>query len=218
MNVTNNADFHSGSVNMADFYQQRDERLIGTTQSFTSAFSAEPSVELERCHSLSYRSMHEHRTKESNQSFKSHTLQNMDDNAEGVKVQPYRYTTARRPCCTDDVLIAPTTELPMPPSVLQHSVRQEPTFHRNLLEVGNDLIPMSGVDETSSAHKKGQTIDTACVACDTVLFCLDTASLVVCPCCRFISPMESHSTKKLSPTINVHAGIGLPIDFVLTLE
>ncbi len=214
MNVNNNTDFHSGSVNMNDCYQQR----IGTTENFTPRFSPESSMELERCHSLSYGSMQEHCTKESNKSFKSRTLENVDDNAEDMNVQPYRYTSARHPCCTDDVLIAPMTELPMSSSVLQHNVSQEPTFHRNLLEVGNDLIPMSGVDETSSAHRKGQTIDTTCVACDTVLFCLDTASVVVCPYCRFVSPIESHSTKKLSPAINVHAGIGLPIDFVLTLQ
>ena len=188
--------------------------------------------------SIIFRAMNDHRINESNKEYMSSTLQHTKFGAENVTVQPYQYT--RPSCsideelsemmlqryCTADLLIIPPMVLPTSTSVLQTHVEHyqyterqiEPIFHRNLLEVGSDLVPISGVEETSLAHKKGHTIDTACVECNTVLFCLETASMVVCPSCRCVSPLESYSKKQSIPTVDVHAGIGLPIDFVIALE
>lgn len=236
MNINNNVDFYSGSGSMNECYQQRNDRLTGT-ENLRSFYNTTQSQEIERC-PITFRPMDEHRTKESNKGFKCHSLQNVTFDAEDMKVQPYQYMrrrgshgenfneiTVQRPC-TDDVLIAPPTALPTSKSVEENHEEYfhyterhaEPSFHRNLIEVGNDFVPMSGVDETSLAHKKGHTIDTACIECNTVLFTLETASMVVCPFCRCVSPIESYSTKKLLPTDDVHAGIGLPIDYVITLE
>jgi hypothetical protein len=226
------ANCNSGSGIMNDTCQQRNERLTGVTENLRRFYNTEPSEEGER-YAISFRSMKENRNKESNKDFQACTLQNVDVDAEDRKVQPYQYmrrssnhyeenreTTVNRPC-TDDVLVAPPTVLSMPSSVLQsHDMEQkvEPSFHRNLIEVGNDLIPMSGVAETSHAYKLGRTIDTSCAECNTVMFSLESASMVVCPLCRCVSPIERYSRKKLLPTTAVHAGIGLPIDFVIALE
>lgn len=235
MNI-NNSDFYSGSGSMNECYQQRNERLAGI-DNLRHFFNAAESNDVERC-PISFRSMNEHRSRESNKGLKSRTIQKVDVDSEELKVPPYEYIkpcsnmsleypdiTVHRPC-TDDVLIAPPTVSPISSPVLQNDAEHqscserliEPIFHRNLIEVGNDLIPMSGVDETSRAHKKGHTVDTVCVECSTVLFSLESASMVVCPFCRCVSPIESYSNKKLLPTIEVHAGIGLPIDYVIALE
>jgi hypothetical protein len=238
MNTNNNIDFYSGSGSMNECYQQRNERLNSTgTENLRRFFNSANHEKVERC-SLTFRAMNEHRTKESINNFNCRTLETVEFDAEDMKVQPYQYTrpqsnmyedhremTVQRPC-TDDILIAPPTEIPASASVLQDHVEHhhyteqptEPIFHRNFIEVGNEFVPMSGVDETSLAHKKGHTIDTACVECNAVLFSLETASMVVCPFCRCVSPIECHSVKKLLPTSQVHAGIGLPIDFVIALE
>jgi hypothetical protein len=91
----------------------------------------------------------------------------------------------------------------------------EPIFKRHLVEIGIDMIPMVGVDETVKSHLLGNTIDTVCAQCTTVLFGIQSASMIICPICRCISPMEG--TKKKLPTIDIHAGIGLTIDSILEL-
>jgi hypothetical protein len=207
---------------MNDSRQQRNERLFGVTENLRRFYNTEPSKGGESC-PITFRSMNEHRTKESNKDFNAHNLQNVEVEAEEMKVPPYRYmrrssniyednceTTIER-LCTDEVLIAP-------PTVLNMEQQVEPSFHRNLIEVGNDLIPMSGVAETTHAHKMGHTIDTSCAECNTVMFSLESASMVVCPFCRCVSPMERYAKKKLLPTHIVHAGIGLPIDYIIALE
>ena len=124
--------------------------------------------------------------------------------------------------CQDVTVVTSTGELHhfVPQTVLRHNlqVEEEAFFHRNLIEVGHDVIPMSGVAETSHAHKKGHTIDTCCAECNAVMFSVETASMVVCPFCRCVSPIETCSKKKFFPTNIIHAGIGLPIEYVLTLE
>ena len=212
MNINNNVDFCSGSGNMNERNQQENERCPVT-----------------------FRAMNEHRTNESNKDFKRCTPQNINFDAEDMKVQPYQYTkpscrtgeehhemTVQRRCTGDLQIVPLSTSTSVVQTHVEHyqyTERQiEPIFHRNLLEVGSDLVPISGVEETSLAHKKGHTIDTACKECNTVLFCLETASMVVCPSCRCVSPLESYSKKQSIPTVDVHAGIGLPIDFVIALE
>lgn len=234
MNISNNVDYYSGSGSMNECYHQRGERLP-VADDLRHFFNSAQSTEAERC-PITFRSMNEHRTKESNKGFKSCAIENVNVDVEDTKVPPYQYTRPRsynnvdeqreivvkRPCM-DDVLAAPPTVLPTASSVVQDDAeyfhyterQKEPIFHRNLIEVGNDMVPLAGVDESSLAHKKGYTIDTACVECNTVLFCLETSSMVVCPYCRCVSPIESSSKEKA--TIDVHAGIGLPIDFVIAL-
>jgi hypothetical protein len=184
--------------------------------------------------------MDQHRPKAYRKDIDCRSVKNAKLDEDEMKVQPYQYTkpsdssNGKEYCeiavqwpCTDDVRISPPIELPTSTYDIQNHTEHfqyqkqrpaEPLFHRNLIEVGHEWIPMSGVDETSFAHKKGRTIDTTCVECETVLFALDTASMVVCPLCRCVSPIECSSMKKLLPTTDVHAGIGLPIDFVISLE
>jgi hypothetical protein len=130
--------------------------------------------------------------------------------------------------CIDPVVVAPPSTIStmtlQPPDICP-SATDEPQgaptkkcFTRNMIRVGADTVPMVGSDETIHAHLGGNSIDTVCTQCATLLFCIQSATMVICPTCRCISPTENDTTKKMTPTSDVHLGIGLTLEHVLGLQ
>jgi hypothetical protein len=150
------------------------------------------------------------------------------DDVKDMHVKPYHYPRRKQQhayrSCTDDALVESPLDRTSfsqakssPIDCLKEINKTVHTFQRHLVEVGIDMIPMAGIDETSHAHRLGNTIDTVCIQCATVLFGIQSASMIICPACRCVSPIEIDATKKVLPTTDVHAGIGLTIDFVFGL-
>lgn len=107
-------------------------------------------------------------------------------------------------------LIVDTVSTPSPPP--PQTKAEKSAFRRNMITVGDDELPLVGGDETVQAHLHGETVDTCCIQCQTVLFCLRTATCVICPVCRSISPTEdgANAPERL-------LGIGLTLEHVLQL-
>jgi hypothetical protein len=87
--------------------------------------------------------------------------------------------------------------------------RQE-QWHRTMVDVMPGYsVPMAGTQETMHALDRDHCTDTACVQCETFLYCIDSANMVLCPLCRSISPVSS--TGAHSETL----GLGLTVEHIL---
>jgi hypothetical protein len=65
------------------------------------------------------------------------------------------------------------------------------------------FVSMCGSEETWNAFCRKAVLDTSCAACATFMFCIDSASMVLCPSCRSISPIEGGQSEYL--------GLGLTV-------
>jgi hypothetical protein len=65
-------------------------------------------------------------------------------------------------------------------------------FKRSMVEVapGCSML-MCGIDETMNALHLDRIIHAECTSCNTFLACINIASMVLCPGCQTISPLES---------------------------
>jgi hypothetical protein len=137
----------------------------------------------------------------------------MRSNASAEKFRPSAMTKESPRRLHEDIclppLMVPAMSSPPPPPV--ETKPEAPSFRRNLINVGEEELPLVGADETTHAHLRGETIDTCCIQCQSVLFCLRTATGVICPACRSISPTEGEvqGARLL--------GIGLTLEHVLQL-
>lgn len=89
-----------------------------------------------------------------------------------------------------------------------------------------DLIPgqpshMVGLQEALSAYQQNECQDTVCTQCETFLYCIDTAGMVLCPTCRSVGPLSNGSSANLTiQASKKHRQanticIGLTVDMIL---
>ena len=72
------------------------------------------------------------------------------------------------------------------------SSRQTPDFHRSVIEVTPGVfVDLVGADETMDAVRSSRTTKCGCMICEALLLCKDIVSLVLCPDCQTISPVDS---------------------------
>lgn len=86
-------------------------------------------------------------------------------------------------------------------------------FHRNNIEIGDNgaSVPLAGAEETINALHNDSCKHATCLACETVLYCIDTASSVICPECRSISPVAAKPSLSSEGLI----GLGLTVEHVV---
>jgi hypothetical protein len=70
---------------------------------------------------------------------------------------------------------------------------------------------LCGTEESLDALKKKLVAQTDCTNCETFLYCINTADMVLCPVCRSISPVDGESDNPIYEKL----GLGLTIDFVM---
>jgi hypothetical protein len=51
------------------------------------------------------------------------------------------------------------------------------------------FVPLIGSKDTLEDYRRGSVIDQTCMGCNEFLLCSDRSTMVVCPVCRFISPV-----------------------------
>jgi hypothetical protein len=51
------------------------------------------------------------------------------------------------------------------------------------------FAPLIGSADTLEDYRRGSVVDQACLGCSEFLLCSDRSTMVVCPVCRFISPV-----------------------------
>lgn len=87
--------------------------------------------------------------------------------------------------------------------------RAEQNWHRAIVDVAPGYtVPLCGAEETRHAFRNDSVIHTECSCCNAFLYCIDDATMVLCPTCRSICPVEaSFSTECL--------GIGLTVEQVM---
>lgn len=97
--------------------------------------------------------------------------------------------------------------------------RQEPQeqWSRTMVEImPGHSVPMIGTSETIHAWDRNQCTDTTCVQCETFLYCIDSASMVLCPACRSISPVETAAAVTTSSQQElVNLGLGMTVEHIL---
>jgi hypothetical protein len=136
----------------------------------------------------------------------------MRSDASADKFRPAAMKAPPRPALQDiclPPLMVPTVSTPPPPP--PPTKPEPPSFRRHWIHVGDEELPFVGGDETTQAHLRGETMDTCCIQCQAVLFCLRTVAGVVCPVCRSISPTEGDAPEERL------LGIGLTLEHVLQL-
>jgi len=73
-------------------------------------------------------------------------------------------------------------------------------------------VPLLGSDESWHAFKNDNVIPTECSACQTFLYCIDTASMVICPSCRMVSPLDQNGCIE-----SEGLGLGLSVECVFDM-
>jgi hypothetical protein len=70
---------------------------------------------------------------------------------------------------------------------------------------------LCGTEESLDALKKDLVNQTECTNCETFLYCINTADMVLCPVCRSISPVDGESDNSIYEKL----GLGLTVDVVM---
>jgi hypothetical protein len=73
--------------------------------------------------------------------------------------------------------------------------------------------PLIGVKESLEAYRSDRCVHTHCYECDTFLYCISAANLVLCSQCQSISPTDKHIPLLIKSCVIL--GIGLTVDHVL---
>ena len=86
-------------------------------------------------------------------------------------------------------------------------------WQRSTIEVTPGYyLPLCGALETMYAFQKDFVIHAECAYCDSFLYCIDTAVMVLCPSCRSISPLPRNSVSAGMATGSI--GLGLTVEHV----
>jgi hypothetical protein len=93
-------------------------------------------------------------------------------------------------------------------------------FPIEMIEVKPGIaVPLKGCEETWKAFCRGKVTETECSSCQTFLYCVATATVVLCPCCHFLSHVggnddegQQHSDEGEGEGGDV--GIGLTVEDV----
>jgi hypothetical protein len=75
-----------------------------------------------------------------------------------------------------------------PKSVLHRPSRKWDRFQVEL--VPGHFVPLIGSEETWQAFCTDNVIDIECSSCQMILYCKNTAEMVLCPECRMVSPID----------------------------
>lgn len=68
------------------------------------------------------------------------------------------------------------------------------SWHRPEIEViPGYSVPLHGSEETWHAFCQGSVVHIRCMACETFLYCIDSAHMVLCPSCRMMSSVKEAS-------------------------
>lgn len=73
--------------------------------------------------------------------------------------------------------------------------------------------PLIGVKESLEAYRSDRCVHSNCFECDTFLYCISAADLVLCPNCKAISPTDKHIPILIENSVIL--GIGLTVEHVL---
>jgi len=85
----------------------------------------------------------------------------------------------------------------------------EESVDRKMVEVTpGHFVPLRGTKETLEAVEMGQMTNTNCVSCDVALVVHAAASLVICPDCEMIAPLERGDTDDEITSL----GLGLKLE------
>lgn len=74
-------------------------------------------------------------------------------------------------------------------------------------------VPLRGTEETLAAFKQDRVFQTECSNCETFLYCISTANMVLCPVCREMSPVLTDDPT--NETAAESLGMGLTVEFVI---
>lgn len=92
-------------------------------------------------------------------------------------------------------------------------LRKETKWHREIVAVAPGCsFPLCGSKETLHAFQNDRVVHTECTSCESFLYCIDSASKVLCPTCRSISPVET------SPSHDEMRRLGLGLTVEIALE
>ena len=112
----------------------------------------------------------------------------------------------------------------------QEQHQQQRKTKRSLLfiDIGGASIPLVGSEETVRALHQNQCTNVTCCDCATFLYCVDTATMVLCPECRSVSPIlttsdpNGNNLHSLTSSSNNHkitaqklVGLGLTVECVV---
>lgn len=91
--------------------------------------------------------------------------------------------------------------------------RGEKIWHRTVVDVAPGCsVPLCGAEETMYAFQQECVVHTECTSCGSFLYCIDTASMVLCPTCRSISLVETDSSPR---NVSERLGLGLTVEIVM---
>ena len=86
-------------------------------------------------------------------------------------------------------------------------------WRRSLIEVAPGYsVPLCGAKETMYAFQKDWITHIECTSCNAFLYCIDSASMVLCPSCRSIGPVEASAS---NCNVTESLGLGLTIEQVM---
>jgi hypothetical protein len=86
-------------------------------------------------------------------------------------------------------------------------------FKRSVIEVAPGCSMLfSGIDETMNALHLDRIVHAECTSCNTFLACINVASMVLCPGCQTVSPLDSASHSFDCVPI---MGLGLRVEDIL---
>jgi len=84
---------------------------------------------------------------------------------------------------------------------------------RMTIDIGDGVsVPLAGSEETVRALHQDRCINVTCADCETFLYCVETATMVLCPECRSISPVASQAAERNDAAL---AGLGLTVEVVV---
>lgn len=85
-----------------------------------------------------------------------------------------------------------------------------PKWYRPLVEIHPGYsVPLCGSEETWHSYCNNAVVRVDCAVCQTCLYCVESASLVLCPTCKLISPVSENKTNNVTGTRTESLGLGL---------
>lgn len=91
--------------------------------------------------------------------------------------------------------------------------QDEIEWQRSQIEVAPGYyVSLCGVLETMYAFQKDCIVHTECTSCSAFLYCIDSASMVLCPTCRSIGPVEANASNR---TVTESLGLGLTVEHLM---
>lgn len=86
-----------------------------------------------------------------------------------------------------------------------------PVFDRPMIEIAPDyFLPLRGSKETTHAILQDKVVTTVCIDCQALFLCIDSATMVLCPCCRSVNPVSNVNHAMLMDRMGTESlGLGI---------